>query len=450
MAGARLRSYVLLGASLLFYAWGGGLFVLHLLFLSVVHWLGGLGISGLRERRNRWALALTGFLVICDLGFIGYFKYASFLVGEIERVGGVSFGEGWKDIVLPIGISFFTFQAISYLLDVYWGRVTACRAYHRFALYLSMFPQLIAGPIVRYADVVEDLGNSRWRSSDEFASGVLRFCHGFSKKVLIADQVSPIVAAVFSSSGQIGTVEAWVGALAYTIQIYFDFSAYSDMAIGLGRMLGFRFPENFNRPYCSRSITEFWRRWHITLSSWFRDYLYIPIGGSRVSPARVYRNLLIVFVATAVWHGANWTFLIWGLWHGAWLIIEKAVLRSREGALAWARTILVVVVGWVMFRADSFEQGMEILNVMFLPGRDADAIVRLDTLRPFFWAQPLAAFILGILYMLLAKGSPWGLILDKSDTMAGRLLAYLSVLGFFLGVFVLVSGSVSPFLYFRF
>src|SRR5262249_31216673 len=271
-------------------------------------------------------------------------------------------------IELPIGISFFTFQAISYVADIYTGRIVPVRRFIDFLAYHLLFPQLIAGPIVRYVEIEKELYDRRGSLGD-FADGLHRCCLGLGKKLILADIMGVVADSVFSlPTNELTTGVAWFGALAYTLQIYFDFSGYSDMAIGLGRMLGFRFPENFNQPYRSQSITEFWRRWHMTLSRWFRDYLYIPLGGNRAGPIRTYANLLIVFVLCGLWHGAAYTFLLWGLFHGALLVIERLAQNrfgwKPTGLGGWALTLLLVMIGWVLFRAPTAGAAVDFLKAM--------------------------------------------------------------------------------------
>ncbi len=385
----RARNAVLLAMSLVFYAWGGPRYLLLLLGSILWNWLGGLALdkAAPRARRAVLAVGLAG-----NLGLLFYFKYFSFLSQSLrEAVGG-----GWvvRDIVLPVGISFYTFQAMSYLIDLYKGGIRVQKSLVSLALYISLFPQLVAGPIVRYADIETQL-QARTVDVRGFAYGAKRFIYGLAKKVLCANTLATAADMAFGvDPASLSTGAAWLAAALYGLQIYFDFSGYSDMAVGLGRMFGFRFPENFDYPYLSKSIQEFWRRWHITLSTWFREYVYIPLGGNRRGRARTYRNLLIVFFLTGLWHGANWTFLCWGLWHGAFLLAERLGLKkllSRRYAspLAHMYTLTVCLLGWVLFRADSLGHAAGIFARMFsLSGGPVGASALLN-------GQALCALVLG-------------------------------------------------------
>ena len=312
-----LRNLVLLGASLFFYWWGASKLVLLMVLSILVNYLGGL-LAGQADRR----LALFGviFASVVGLGLLGWFKYAGFLAQTIHDLG---FAIPIPQVTLPIGISFFTFQGLSYVIDVYRGDAPIQKNPLNVALYVALFPQLVAGPIVRYTTVMAEIAH-REENLPEFASGVTRFCFGLAKKMVLANSMGQIADGIFNqTAANLDPGLAWVGALAYTFQIYFDFSAYSDMAIGLGHMFGFRFLENFNYPYISRSVTEFWRRWHISLSTWFRDYVYIPLGGNRCSRLKHMRNIFVVWLLTGLWHGAAWTFVLWGLWFCLLLLGEK-------------------------------------------------------------------------------------------------------------------------------
>ncbi len=346
----KLRNTLLLIASVIFYYWGAALDTWVLL------WVVGASFVGARLLgKNSSPGALFPITIAAILVPLLWFKYAAFFsdVGlDVLSVFGVD-GSPLDSRVLPVGISFFTFQALSYVLDVRRGVAEPLDRPDRHLLYIALFPQLIAGPIVRYAEIREQLYD-RVITSDRLAVGATRFAHGLAKKVMVADSVAPIADAAFATGDGRTMVAAWIGLLAYTVQIYFDFSGYSDMAIGLGTMFGFTFPENFARPYSSTSITEFWRRWHITLSSWFRDYVYIPLGGSRDGNAKTYRNLATVFFLTALWHGAAWTFLVWGGIHGLWLIVERVTGLGTTEQFPRLRRLLtlgIVMVAWVFFRA---------------------------------------------------------------------------------------------------
>jgi alginate O-acetyltransferase complex protein AlgI len=354
----------LLLASLVFYAWGEIFFVLVMLASIAFNYIFGRLIGTAEPSRKRGYLVAG---VVANLSLLAYFKYANFIVDNLQQLGWLA-GVDWSDVHLPLGISFFTFQAMSYLVDVYRGENRAQKSLVNVALYIALFPQLIAGPIVRYHDIARQI---RKRTIDLLLvnSGLQRFVYGLAKKVLIANPLGLVADEVFAlSGGDLTTGTAWLGIACYTLQIYFDFSGYSDMAIGLGRMLGFRFLENFNYPYVSRSIKEFWRRWHISLSSWFRDYLYIPLGGNRVGGLRTYLNLLIVFCLCGLWHGASWTFLTWGLFHGAFLVLERTpfgrVLGMLPSVFRHLYTLLVVMAGWVFFRTESMGEAMQFFSAL--------------------------------------------------------------------------------------
>ncbi len=347
-----LRNALLLAASLFFYAWGEPAFVFVLILSVAVNYVAGIGISYFKKKGSR--LSAKGFLCFAaavNLGILFYYKYVNFFIDNLNRVSdytGMGIHLHEVSTALPVGLSFFTFQGLSYVIDVYRGTVPVQKNPLHIALYISMFPQLIAGPIVRYEDIYKNI-SSRSISLDDVEDGIRRFITGLAKKVIIADTMALTADAVFAEGlEQLTPSLAWLGAVCYTFQIYFDFSGYSDMAIGLGRILGFHFMENFNMPYISKSVTEFWRRWHISLSSWFRDYLYIPLGGSR--RGNVYIHLLIVFICTGLWHGAAFTFLFWGLWNGLFLVIERmgtnrgCMLHFPKG-VRWIYTMSVVVTG---------------------------------------------------------------------------------------------------------
>ncbi|MGJ8560390.1 MAG: MBOAT family O-acyltransferase [Litorimonas sp.] len=365
-----LKNAILLVLSLLFYAWGEvfyiGVMLVSILSNYILGRLIGHHIDDKRKAKLWIALA-----VAVNLALLVSFKYANFIGGNFNALYSF-FGTPeyrLKPVHLPLGISFFTFQAMSYVIDVYRREVTAQKNIYSLALYISLFPQLIAGPIVRYKDIVDQIFY-REHSVDLFANGVRRFIYGLSKKVLIANALGQVADQIFSMTGSDLTMPlAWIGILAYSLQIYFDFSGYSDMAIGLGMMFGFKFLENFNYPYISKSIQDFWRRWHISLSTWFRDYVYISLGGNRISPARTYFNLLAVFTLTGFWHGASWNFLVWGLFHGFFIIIERvglgAILKKLWAPFAHFYLLLVVMIGWVLFRAENLTHGLDYLYAMF-------------------------------------------------------------------------------------
>lgn len=380
------RNLMLLLFSLLFYTWGEGVLVLIMLFTIAANYIAGLLIAGwhysLRHppkklipgvRRSGWQRLGLLISILANLGLLGFYKYFDFGVGNLNALLGMVGLESWQyhpafTVTLPLGISFFTFQSMSYTFDVYLGHTRASRNLIDFACYVTMFPQLVAGPIVRYTDIAVELKH-RDLSLERFSYGAERFIIGLAKKVLIANVVARPVDDIFAlANGDLTCGLAWLAMIGYSLQIYFDFSGYSDMAIGLGHMFGFKFMENFNYPYISRSITEFWRRWHISLSTWFRDYLYIPLGGNRRGPARTYFNLFLVFFLCGLWHGASWNFVVWGIWHGVFLVIERVWLGKVLGRvwrpLSHLYTFLVFIVGWVFFRAGDFGQALAFLQAM--------------------------------------------------------------------------------------
>ena len=450
----RARNALLLVASLVFYVWGGGVFVFVLL-LSIVsnYGLGFLVAHGRdTDRPDLVRLGVTASVLV-NVGVLGYFKYANFAIAQINNIS-VATGTpliAWTAIALPIGISFYTFQSMSYIFDIAQGRAKHLKNPFDFALYVALFPQLIAGPIVRYHEIAGQL-RERTTRIDDIADGALRFFHGLVKKVIIADAAAVIADAAFSTqSGELTTGVAWVGVVAYTVQIYFDFSGYSDMAIGLGRIFGFHFPENFRRPYSAVSITDFWRRWHITLSNWFRDYVYFPLGGSHHGRSRTYANLTLVFFLTGLWHGANWTFVIWGMYHGTLLIIERVSgLRTVDPQAPYAplrriATLLLVMVGWVIFRSPDMGYAIDYLSAMLTPhgwslAPIADALTNRDVLLT---SVGMLVFLLPGRFSgadLLVRPGPWPAAARAATVLV--LVPYAAIL--------IASGSFSPFLYFQF
>lgn len=453
------KNVFLLLASLVFYAWGEIFFVLVMLASIAFNFLFG-WLIGAASTPGRKKLALAGG-VAANLGLLAYFKYANFVVENLAGAGLLD-ATGWNEVHLPLGISFFTFQAMSYLVDVYRGENRAQHNPINVALYISLFPQLIAGPIVRYHDIASQI-RERTISLLLVNSGVQRFIYGLAKKVLIANPLGLAADQVFAlSGGDLTTATAWLGLACYTLQIYFDFSGYSDMAIGLGRMLGFRFLENFNYPYISKSIKEFWRRWHISLSSWFRDYLYIPLGGNRKGPYRTYFNLLVVFCLCGLWHGASWTFLVWGLFHGGFLVLERTRfgnwVEAMPTVLRHVYTLLVVMAGWVFFRTESMEAALAYFAALAgqsaAPGGAGDLSNFLDVKLAFLLvcgavlATPLAS-----------RCNRW--LLDHAPRApgafagpgavaysAGNVALLLSL--FLLSLTAIAANAYNPFIYFRF
>lgn len=366
---SRLKNYILLFLSLLFFAWGAPRFLFVLVGSCLLDFFVSqkLPPEVLSEKKRKLLLFI---IISINLGLLGFFKYANFAVNQIFRIYdlfNLPHFE-WKNVILPIGISFFTFQKISYLVDVYRGNVKPSRSLIEYLLYISLFPQLIAGPIVRYHDVAEQI-HKRKTDTYLFLDGLWRFSLGLLKKVVVANSFARVADSFFDASYELTCLEAWVGALAYTFQLYFDFSGYSDMAIGIGRIFGFRFLENFRFPYISRSITEFWRRWHISLGRFMMEYLYIPLGGNKCGIFRTFRNLWIVFLFSGFWHGASWNFVIWGAWHGFWISIERLIGKKRlsliPSFISIPFTFLIVIFGWVLFRSPGAINSLRIFKPMF-------------------------------------------------------------------------------------
>ena len=441
LCGKNAKNYWLLLASLFFYSWGEPKYVLLMFTLIVINYICGLLLA---RDHNRYLLCAT---VIFNLGILGYFKYFNFLMETVNAVLSLIGGQSvsLNQIALPIGISFFTFQIMSYVIDVYRGTVPPQKSLAKLALYISLFPQLIAGPIVRYSDVAAQI-DERNVTLGGIYTGAVRFMIGLSKKVLLSNQMAAIADAAFIQSDPPALL-AWMGAVAYALQIYFDFSGYSDMAIGLGKLFGFDFLENFNYPYISSSVKEFWRRWHISLSSWFRDYLYIPLGGSHCSREKTYRNLLIVFSMTGLWHGASWNFVVWGLWHGAFLILER-VLGNRFRMPKWLGhiyTMLVVLIGWVFFRADTLGQAAVYLRSM--AGNPLEgalySLSHLDREKVFFFALSLIFCLPAGKWINSRLGET-----SRSFAQTARDTALAAV--FFVTILYVVSSGYNPFIYFRF
>ena len=453
MPGIRTRNGVLVFASLLFYFWGEGAYIAVMLASVLIAWYFGNRIESTRSPRDRQLVATTGILLI--VGLLVGFKYANFLVDNVnalQHAFGIAGTLRLAPVHLPIGISFFTFQVVSYLIDVYRGDVAAQPSLFKVALYKTFFPQLIAGPIVRYRDIKQSI-DVRHTSADDFAEGAYRFVVGLAQKVLIANTVGQAADAIFRlPTGQLGVAAAWLAAICYTFQIYFDFAGYSNMAIGLGRIFGFRLLENFAHPYASQSITEFWRRWHISLSTWFRDYLYIPLGGSRGSQLRTYRNLFIVFFLCGLWHGASWTFIVWGLFHGSLLSAERAGmgrwLARIPALMRWTYTIGATIVGWVIFRCDTLGQGWLHLKAMFGFGSHTAFLTPLQQ-----FVTPELGVALALAAFFSFPQSRFVPAWDHADAptawqVAYPYLAFVTCLT--LSLVYLAGASFNPFIYFRF
>ena len=442
------KSWVILLGSYAFYGWWRVDYLAVVFGMSLVSYLAAKSANETSNNTVRvWSVRLG---VAFDLAALGYFKYTMFLLGGFSDLSAALGGTGLivPAIILPIGISFHTFQSISYIVDVSRGDAPPARRLVDFLAFGSLFPQLIAGPVLRYKDLAVQF-ETRIHSPEKFVEGIKRFVQGLAMKLLIADNVAPLADRVFAA-GSPTSAEAWLGALAYSIQLFFDFAGYSAMAIGLGLMIGFRFIENFNAPYVSRSITEFWRRWHISLSNWLRDYLYIPLGGNQKGKVRTYLNLMLTMVLGGFWHGASWTFLIWGFWHGFWLSIERAAAAKHRrsiwpATIAWPFTMLLVLIGWVMFRAETVSQAFGIYSGM--AGTNGWAIS-----SDFAWqiqnTELTALFIGGLLSVF---GAQISMCISRFGKLMPRAIQYsayaisVTAIGF-----ALTAQTHSPFLYFQF
>lgn len=439
------RNLFLLIASLVFYAWGEPKYVFLMIFSILVNYIFGRLMDKNRGRQKRMKLMLV-LSVVIDIGLLSVFKYTDFIITNVNAIFGSSFD--LLKIALPIGISFYTFQAMSYTIDVYRNDVRVQKNLIDFGMYITMFPQLIAGPIVRYADVQDQLAERSVTTAD-FSEGVMRFVVGLGKKVLLANQMGAVWSEIYALGGDVSALMAWTGAIAYTFQIYFDFSGYSDMAIGLGRMFGFKFPENFRYPYQSVSITDFWRRWHITLSTWFKEYLYIPLGGNRCGLARQALNLLIVWSLTGFWHGAGWNFVMWGLYYFVILFIEKLFLLKALDKLPklfrHVYALLLIVIGWVIFASDDVSVLLPYLGSMF--GANG-AVGGMDVYTLFTKA------VLLIICCVASTELPKRLFLSATGAMnekaAFTIKSVMTIALLALSMVLLIGDSYNPFLYFRF
>ena len=448
----KVRNGLLIAFSLVFYAYGEPVYVLLMILSSLVNYLCALWI-GKSEKQKKLPLIIA---IVFNLGTLVLFKYTGMFVTAFNSVTHLSVPV--PDIILPIGISFYTFQALSYVIDVYRGEVGVQKNYFKVLLYISFFPQLIAGPIVKYRDIAEQIDN-RSQSLEQIAQGLRRFVCGLAKKVLIANTMGQVADIIFAqSTSELGFLSAWLGAAAYLFQIYYDFCGYSDMAIGLGKMFGFTFKENFRYPYGARSVQDFWRRWHISLSTWFKEYLYIPLGGNRKGKARTALNRIIVFFFTGLWHGANWTFVLWGLWHGLFLLLEEYLpfLKKLPKAIGHIYTMLVVLLGFVVFRADTIGYGFGYIGRMFSFGSPGsyDMSLALRQLTPWF----IFIFVIAVIGCApirpLSDKIRQKLYADGSASTAWRIVSValycLAFAGLFFCILRLSPSGYNPFIYFRF
>lgn len=446
--GRNAKNIVLFAASLIFYGWGGPRYLLLVLLTALLCYAAGLCLDAAGERTALKKLSV-GVFVLITLGILGYFKYYNFFAATAGRLAGKELFP-LRDIVLPLGISFYTFQAISYVVDVYRGKSPAQKNLFHMALYLFLFPQILSGPIIKYHQVAGQLTNRNETISMQFY-GIKRFVYGLAKKVLLANTFGQSVDYIMGvPSGQMGTLTAWLAVILYTLQIYYDFSGYSDMAIGLGRIFGFYYEENFNYPYLSSSITEFWRRWHISLSTWFRDYLYIPLGGNRKGLGRTCVNLFIVFLATGLWHGASMTFIIWGIYHGIFILSERLWLkkvldRNPVKFLNHLYVMVVVVFGWLLFRAPSMTYAIDLAKAMIRPSKGLWNAGLFANNKILFLAV-LGILLCGPVQALFPRFRNH--IFDEENVSYGDIAVMIVLL--FLSTMVVVSSTYTAFIYFQF
>ncbi len=445
----KIKNLILLFASLLFYAWGSEINHFSLLLFSIfLNYIFGILIDRFRKI-DKPILFLAIFF---NLFLLGYFKYFNFIVDSFSQIF-LNHTLNLKNILLPIGISFYTFQILSYIIDLYQKKIKVQKNIFNFALYVSFFPQLIAGPIIKYKTIEEEI-NTRRVNLSLFASGVRKFVYGLGKKVIFANTLAVVTDFIYQNNvNDLNTPLVWLASLTYALQIYYDFSGYSDMAIGLGRMFGFHFPENFDLPYISKSITEFWRRWHISLSTWFKEYVYIPLGGNRKGKLRTYINLWIVFFLTGFWHGASFNFIAWGLYYGIFLVIEKVFLKKlldkgKHLILSHIYVLFVIIIGWVLFRADSLEHALQLVTIMF----HFDFKTTYILLPTFINFKTIILIILSILFC-----GPLQFLIDRlnckeqiKEFYKNYLESFVILILMSISIMELVASSYNPFIYFRF
>lgn len=452
LSPSKMRNIILLLASLIFYAWGEPVYILLMIFSSIVDYIHGLMIEKYRADDKKAKLFVLSSIII-NLTLLSFFKYTDFLLLNINHLFGTSFIS--PNLPLPIGISFYTFQTMSYTIDVYRQEAPVQKSFIALATYVTLFPQLIAGPIVRYQTIAEQI-NKRTNNLNKFAVGVKRFIIGLGKKVLLANNIGLLWSQIQNTNiADLTVLTAWLGIIAFAFQIYFDFSGYSDMAIGLGKMFGFDFLENFNYPYISQSITEFWQRWHISLGAWFKDYLYIPLGGNRVRKIIRYRNLFMVWFLTGLWHGASWNFVIWGLYFGVIIAIEKAgllnLLEVLSKPISHIYVVLLLLVGWVLFVFDDFAGGMAYLKVMF----GFQQVNLFDTQFIYYICNHFIVLLILIISVTPFIKNRHKALLEKLEGKQkvfyqNVLVPVIYFLILLLSTIYLVDGSYNPFLYFRF
>jgi alginate O-acetyltransferase complex protein AlgI len=449
LAPNRGKNMVILVASILFYSWGGPKFVFVILGTTLLDFhLVRIMNEQVDQASKRKYLVLS---LLLNVGLLFYFKYCNFFVDSFSRLVGADIH--WVKIALPIGISFYTFESLTYVVDVYRGVHKPLKSFLNYQTYILLFPKLIAGPIVRYHDIADQItAREKNYTPDVKVSGFLIFCLGLAKKTILANTLGMQADAVFKLDiSQIDTATAWTGALAYTFQIYFDFSGYSDMAIGLAKLMGFRLPENFNSPYISASITEFWRRWHITLGAWMKNYLYIPLGGNRVSNGQLYRNLFVVFLLSGLWHGAGWNFIIWGAYHGLFLVMERlflgGALQKIGKWLAVPFTFIVVVTGWVVFRNEDLSYAMAVIKKMYAFDFFSGKFAMNNDFIPML---VLAGFISFFTITSFTKKIQLGLYSEHLSSRSNWMSVVLGTVLFYISLSYISALAFNPFIYFRF
>ncbi|MBW9157891.1 MBOAT family O-acyltransferase [Clostridium tagluense] len=443
----KIRNFSLLVVSLIFYGWGEPLYISLMVFSIIFDYISTLLISKYRKRKKLSKLIFINTLAV-NLGILAFFKYFSFLVDNMNALFGLDIIV--QKLPLPVGISFYTFQIISYVVDVYLNKVKVQKNIIDFGAYVTMFPQLVAGPIVQYSDIFIQLKN-RKENINQFSEGIERFILGLGKKVLIANNIGMVWTIIKSMEvSSVSVISSWLGIVAFTLQIYFDFSGYSDMAIGLGKMFGFEFIENFNYPYISRSVTEFWRRWHISLGSWFREYLYIPLGGNRVPLIKQLRNLFIVWFATGLWHGASWNFIFWGLYFGFFIFSEKILLgkllEKLPRCISNLYTMIIVIVGWVFFDMNKLSDALSYIKVMF--GLSGNAFS--DNTAIYYFYTNFIIFGIAVLCATPVMYNFDKKIKSRFNARGAIVMAFNRIFILFLSTAYLVNQSFNPFLYFRF
>lgn len=457
LSPSRWRNVVLFSASCLFYSWGAPKFLFILLASSALDYFLAHRIHLLNRPAEKKRMLVLG--LILNAGLLLYFKYANFFIDQVNTVLTVAGKDSvyWTSIALPIGISFFTFQKISYLIDIYRGTASPAPSYLPYALYVSLFPQLIAGPIIRYHDVARQL-ISRHHSAEKMYSGICRFCLGLGKKILIANSLGEVADTIFAlPHSDLSSATAWLGALCYSFQIYYDFSGYSDMAIGLGRMFGFEYLENFNQPYLAKNFTEFWRRWHISLSNWMREYLYIPLGGNKKGQVRMFVNLWIVFLLSGFWHGASWNFIAWGAFHGFFLSLDKLYFRWKRitlpGPLAMLLTFTLLMVSWVLFRSENLNDAWLFIQRMFAITAPATFLPEMAP-HTLMNTRQLVMLVTAICFSFMPIPSSWSVLTAGQWQTQHKIsimgIGMTSLVIFIIAVSMLSTATFNPFIYFRF